>query len=71
MRKRYLVTFWKKIADDNGHERDIPQHKVEVFAPSREDAFQQGQADFCRRHGLLDWSHHADRYQIDEPDFPS
>ena len=71
MKRRYIVTFYKGVANDQGHESEILQHQVEVFATSEEEALQQGQADFCRRRGLPDWSHHADRYQVDQPDFPS
>ena len=71
MKKRYVLTFLKKVADDQGHEKDVPQHQVQVFAASEDEAFQEAQVDFCRRHGLPDWSDHADRYQVDEPEFPS
>jgi 1,2-phenylacetyl-CoA epoxidase PaaB subunit len=71
MKKRYIVTFYKGVADDQGHESEVLQHQVEVFAASERAALQQAQAGFCRRHGLADWSQHADRYQVDQPDFPS
>jgi hypothetical protein len=71
MKKRYVVTFYKRVADDQGHEKDVSQHQVEVFAASKDEAFQQAQVDFCHRHGLPDCSDHADRYQVDEPEFPS
>ncbi len=71
MKKRYVVTFLKRIADDQGHEKDVRQHQVDVCAASKEEAFEEAQADFCRRHELPDWSFHADRYQVEEPEFPS
>ena len=71
MKKRYIVTFLKRVADDEGHEKEVPQHRVEAFAASEDEAIQQARADFCRRHGLQDWSQHSDRYQVDQPDFPS
>ena len=50
MKKRYVVTFLNRVADDQGHEKDVPRHQVDVFAASKKEAFEEAQADFCRRH---------------------
>jgi hypothetical protein len=49
----------------------VAQHQVEIFAASEDEAVQEAQADFCRRHGLPNWSQRADGYQVEQPDFPS
>jgi len=71
VKRRYVVSFLKTVTDDYGHDQQIRQHAIEVFSESKEEAVEQAKAELCRLEHLSDWSQHADRYEVAEPDFPS
>lgn len=68
---RYIVRFMKDVVGDNGQQREICQHALEVGAVDRQDAAELAKIDFCTAERLSHWSVHADRIEVLEADFPS
>ena len=69
--KNYVVTFFKTVCTDSGHEREIKQRTVEVSAASEQEALKKAQAELCRKENLTHWAAHADRYEIGLAGFSS
>ena len=46
MKKRYVVTFLKRVADYQRHVKDVPQHQVDVFAASKEKRLKRRRRTF-------------------------
>jgi hypothetical protein len=69
--KRYVVTFFKTVTNDYGRDHEIRQRAIEVFAVDEADALTKAKRELCRLEHLGDWSQHADRYEVEQPDFPS
>jgi hypothetical protein len=68
---RFVTHFMKKVMGENGHEQEICQGIVEVDAASRAEAAELAKQKFCETERVCNWSHHADRLQVEEADFPS
>jgi hypothetical protein len=68
---RFVTHFMKKVIGENGHEQEICQGIVEVDAASRAEAAELAKQKFCETERVCNWSHHADRLQVEEADFPS
>jgi len=62
--KHYVITFYKTVTDDYGHDRELEQSVIEVEAADEQVALVQAKDEFCRRRDLHHWSLHADRYEI-------
>jgi hypothetical protein len=60
------VTFFKTVADDYGHDREIRQQTIEVSAADKHAALSKGTDEFCRLRGLTNWSQHVDRYEVSD-----
>jgi hypothetical protein len=65
---RYVVTFFKTVTDDCGHDREICQRTIEVAAADKGAALSEAAAEFCRLDGISGWSLHADRYEVSNID---
>jgi hypothetical protein len=66
----FVTHFMKKVIGDNGREQDCCQGIIEVDAAGEVEATQLAKQKFCENQRISDWSHHADRLQVTEADFP-
>ncbi|MEX0760013.1 MAG: hypothetical protein WD100_10575 [Tistlia sp.] len=64
--RRYVVTFYKTITTDYGHDKEIEERVLEVTAVDEQTALERAQAEFCRLKELSDWRLHADRCAVEE-----
>ena len=62
----YCVTFYKTVTTDYGRDREITQRAVEVRASNERSAVEIAKTEFCRLHGVADWSWHSDRFEIEK-----
>lgn len=69
--QRFVVTFLKTVCTDFGKEKEINQRSIEVFGEDEQEAVEKAKAEFCRLDHVHHWSHHADRYRVGQPEFPS
>jgi hypothetical protein len=70
-KKRYVVNFFKTVSTSFGEDREVRQGSIEVFADEEADALAQAKVELCRQQGVSDWRQRADRWTIEQPDFPS
>jgi hypothetical protein len=68
---RFIVHFMKKVLGDFGREREIRQCTIEVDAVGKVEASELAKRKFCETRGVMIWSDHADRLDVEEGDFPS
>jgi hypothetical protein len=61
---KYLVTFFKRVADASGHEIEAPQDAIELSCRSMGDAIETATRQFAETHHIANWSLHADRIAI-------
>ena len=61
---KYLVTFFKRVADSNGHEIDAPQDAIEISCPNMRHAIETATRQFAEARHIPNWSLHADRIAI-------
>ena len=67
-KKPYLVSFFKTVITSYGNDHEICQRTVEVTAADEDEALQQAKDELCRAERLVDWSQHADRYELEYVD---
>jgi len=68
---RFVVRFMKDVLGANGRETEICQSCLEVDASNQDNAAELAKTKFCETENLGHWSHHADRIQVSEAEFPS
>lgn len=61
---RYLVTFFKNVADSNGHEIEASQDAMELSCPNMRDALETATRRFSEARHIPNWQLHADRIAI-------
>jgi hypothetical protein len=62
--RKYLVTFFKRVADANGHEIEAPQATIELSCPNKRDAIEAATRQFAKARRIPNWNLHADRIAI-------
>jgi hypothetical protein len=67
----FVVSFMKHVLGGNGRQIEICQSTVEIDAPSEDIATELAKQRFCEAERLCEWSLHADRIQVQAPDYPS
>lgn len=68
---RYIARFMKDVLGENGHEKEICQRSLEIEAANKARAADAAKIKFCEAESVRDWSLHADRVQITEPQIKS
>jgi hypothetical protein len=61
---KYVVTFFKRVADPTGHEIEAPQDAFELTCRSARDALEAATRRFSEARHIPDWSLHADGIAI-------
>ena len=61
---RYLVTFFKRVADAIGHEIEAPQDAIELSCRNMRDAIETATRQFAEARHIPNWNLHADRIAI-------
>ncbi|MHB2207041.1 hypothetical protein [Methylobacterium sp. CM6257] len=62
--RAYLVTFYKIVCDDAGHDHRVPQGKILIRAYSDVSAEWQAKALLCERACVIDWRLRADSCEV-------
>ena len=65
--KLFHVHFFKSISA-YGHDFDVKQRVIEVWAPDEQTALRLAQDEFCRLDQVRHWSLHADRCEVARAD---
>ena len=60
----YVVTFFKRVADSNGHEIEAPQGAIELSSRTLREAIETATTRFAEGRHIPDWSLHADGITI-------
>jgi hypothetical protein len=60
----YVVTFFKRVADSNGHEIETPQDAIELSSRTLREAIETATIRFAARRHIPNWRLHADRIAI-------
>lgn len=68
---RYIARFMKSVLGENGHEAEICQRSVEIEAANRGCAVELAKTKFCEAENVNNWALRADRYRIEDTEFPS
>jgi hypothetical protein len=58
----------KDVLGENGHEAEVCQSSLEIDALSEGQATEMAKQKFCEQQALCNWSLHADRIMIEQPD---
>ena len=61
---KYVVTFFKRVADSNGHEVEAPQDAIELSSDTMREAIETATKRFADARHISDWSLHADGIAI-------
>ena len=62
---RYLVTFFKRLSNSDGHEFNCPQQSIEIRrAKSVDRAVEAAERRYERLCNLPDWTLHADTREL-------
>jgi hypothetical protein len=62
---RYLVTFFKRLSNSDGHIFNCPQQSIEIqCAKSVDHAIQAAERRYERLCKLTDWTLHADTLEV-------
>jgi hypothetical protein len=69
--KRYLVTFFKNVIGENGHEAAVCQGEYELDPADPREASDRAKRAFCDRGNISDWWLHADKLDVAETEWPS
>ncbi len=68
---RFVIHFIKSVVGENGREQQVLQYSLDLDAASKREATELAKQKFCNAHRVAHWSHHADRIEVSEADFPS
>ena len=60
----YVVTFFKRVADSNGHEIETSQDAIELSSGTLREAMKTATMRFAERRHISNWRLHADRIAI-------
>jgi len=61
---KYVLTFFKRVADSSGHEIEAPQDAMELCSSTLRDAVEVATRRFAEKRHIRDWSVHADGIAI-------
>jgi hypothetical protein len=61
---KYVVTFFKHVANSEGHEIEAPQDAIELFSPTLREAIDTATRRFAEKRHIPYWSLHADGIAI-------
>lgn len=64
--REYLVTFYKTVSDDTGHDHRVLQQQAVVTARSDVAAAYAAKAMLCEANGVVDWRMRADTCEVVE-----
>ncbi|MDP4004931.1 hypothetical protein [Methylobacterium sp. NEAU K] len=62
--RTYIVTFYKTVSDDTGHDHHVLQRQVAVRAQSDVSAEWQAKAMLCEHARVIDWRLRADTCEV-------
>jgi hypothetical protein len=62
---KYVVTFFKRVANSSGHEVQAPQDAIELSSGTLREAIETATRRFADARHIPDWSQHADGIAID------
>ena len=65
---KYVVTFFKCVADSNGHLVDAPQAVIELSCSNLRDAIETATGRFAEARQIPNWNLHADRIAVSRKD---
>jgi len=65
IRSKYVVTFFKRVADSGGHEVEAPQEAIELSSYTLRDAIETATRRFADSRHIPDGSLHADGIAIE------
>jgi hypothetical protein len=69
--RSYVVNFLKTVTTDYGRDAEICQRTITVRAANPEEAAGEAIRQFCTLENVPNWLEHADRYVVQEAEFPS
>jgi hypothetical protein len=68
---RYIARFMKNVLGENGHQAEICQRALEIYASDKACAADVAKVKFCEAENVKHWSLHADHVQVIDAEFPS